>query len=57
MVGVLPKDLGEYTLGEILFDKVFKFNLDRREKALSEDNNKMLTNKGLPLTYAWHSYM
>jgi hypothetical protein len=57
MVGVLPKDLGEYTLGEILFDKVFKFNLDRWEKALSEDNNKMLTNKSLPLTYAWHSCM
>ena len=38
VVGVsLDKHLGEYTLGEVLFGKVFKLNFGRWEKALSKD--------------------
>ena len=44
-------------LESIHFVKFFKLNLDRWEKALSEDNNEMLANKSLPLNYAWHSCM
>jgi hypothetical protein len=33
----LDKDLGEYTLGDILVGKVFKWYLGKWKKALSED--------------------
>ena len=57
-MSLLRKDLGEYTLGEVLFGKVCKLNPGRWEKLCPKiGNNEMSANESLPLDNDWYSCM